>query len=377
MQLAVVLIILDAKHLVAQEFVLQIQTEYHESSGQRESIEKLVSRIESITNGRVKINLKFATENTKGNDILASVMNGTLDCEISSVTNYVHIDPGFQLAGDLVGGYETIDQYHSWFFDLGGREVVQEYLYSKQNLRIVGYWLVGWQSLASTKPIFAIADFNDWKFWSDSKLVSEIFTSFGAKSIESSESEILDDLKNGRIDGADISTISINDSLGLYDVAEFATYPGFYSLPAVQFTCNKNVWQKLPKSIQASIELATKVVAFDLILLAVKNDLIVTNYKRKAGITVHNWSNEDRAAFRLRSKEHWKIWGRKSVAAQVILETHLNSLQDLGLIEDDELTQENESDIGVNNKPNLTRTISNNPINSYLHTIKTFLSNLF
>ena len=324
--------VINAQILLAQEYELSVQTDYSKNSSQGKAVGQFVDQIEEITEGAVKINMYYAAEIVGNYGSLSAVRYGALDCEMSRVSNYVGTDVGWQLAGDMTGGYASATEFLAWFYHDDGKEVVQANLYDNENAQVIGYWSLGPEALSSTKPLIGLENLNGWKFRPESKLASEIFESFGAKSVTLSNSEVYDALRNGMVEGADISTLWYNDSRGVYNNAKFAAYPGFHSVPAEHFSCNKELWRSFPDSIKVAIETAVMGLAFDLTLISERDNTMAAKKVLTEDITLHDWSAEDRNEFRKVAKGHWIRWGEETQAAKEILDSQLTYLEDLGLI---------------------------------------------
>ena len=232
-----------------------------------------------------------------------------------------------------MGGYDTPYQFLAWLDHGGGREVVQEHLYDPQGMHLVGFWLQGHESLSSTEPLAGFEDLQDWKFRSPPGLETEIFASFGAKPVVMDFGEVPNALRTGIVDGADASTLNTNNSLGLFDVASHVTFPGFHSMPSEQLSCNKAAWDGLPESIQTMIQVSLKGIALDLALLTEIRDQQTAREIAANGVTIHDWSTEDRKTFREFAQSRWEDWGNKTPAAQAVMESHVNFMTDIGLID--------------------------------------------
>ncbi len=91
---------------------------------------------------------------------------------------------------------------------------------------------------------------------------------------------------------------STNQAQGLNDVAPHPVYPGFHSMPLVEVSMNKDKWDALPDDLQA-LEESVKEFAAD------PGRGPEGGRRRRRGrgkasgkITVHDWSDEERAKFR-------------------------------------------------------------------------------
>jgi TRAP-type C4-dicarboxylate transport system substrate-binding protein len=317
---------------LAADHKLRIQTHFSAESTPGKIIAQFIDDVTTMSDGALEIQMHYSAEVVAQNETLGAASQGILDCDMTGASGNVGKDAGWQFAGDIMGGYDTPYQFLTWFYHEGGREVVQEHLYDPQDMHVIGFWLQGHESLSSTAPLAGFDDLKDWKFRSPPGLETEIFSSFGAKPVVMDFGEVPNALRTGIVDGADASTLNTNVALGLFDVASHATFPGFHSMPAEQLSCNRNAWGKLTEGQQKAIELALKGIALDLALTTAVRDGEAAVALTEQGVTLHDWSTEDRKAFREFAQSRWADWGAKSPAAQAVLDSHLAYMRKIGLV---------------------------------------------
>jgi len=318
----------------AAEHTLRIQTHYSAGSSAGEVIAQFIDDVQTMSEGALEIQMHYSSEVVAQNETLVAASQGILDCDMTGASGNVGRDAGFQFAGDIMGGYDTPYQFLAWLDHGGGREIVQSELYDKFGMHLVGYWLPGPESLVSTRPLAGFEDLKDWKFRSPPGLETEIFASLGAKPVVMDFGEVPTALRTGIVDGADYSNLHTNASIGLFEIATHATYPGFHSMPTETLACNQATWDSLPASLQRIVEVALKRAALDLALQTEINDKRIARDLAEAGVVLHDWSTEDRQAFRSFSRERWAEWKEKSPAAAALVDSHVAFMKDLGLFED-------------------------------------------
>ncbi|MCB2055133.1 MAG: TRAP transporter substrate-binding protein DctP, partial [Geminicoccaceae bacterium] len=236
----------------------------------------------------------------------------------------------FQFVGDIMGGYDTPWQQYAWFYN-GGEEVANQ-LYNEYGMQLIGWWVYGQESLTSTKPLEGIASLKDWKFRSPPGLETEIFAELGASPVVMDFTEIFTALETGIIDGADASGLANNVGLGLYDLAKHTTYPGFHSMPSDHLAIRKDMWDSLPEDIQRIFDVAMQKLAFQTALsFEVENNKAAAELPEK-GVTLYDWSEEDRGAFRKAAQKNWENWAEKTPEARALVDSHVAFMKTLGLI---------------------------------------------
>ena len=144
--------------------------------------------------------------------------------------------------------------------------------------------------------------------------------------------EIITALESGIIDGADASTLATNLSIGIYDVAKHTTYPGFHSMPSDHLACNRSVWDAMPDHHKRIMEVAMEKLALRQAMQADKLNTETAARLRGEGITLHDWSTEDRALFRLAAQETWPEFAT-TPEAKALVESHKAFLKQLGLVQ--------------------------------------------
>ena len=178
-------------------------------------------------------------------------------------------------------------------------------------MQLIGWWIYGQESLASSKPLAGPEDLKDWKFRSPPGMETEIFAELGAKPVVMDFTEVFTALETGIIDGADASSLANNVGLGLYDLVKNATYPGFHSMPSDHLAIRKDVWDGLPPDIQRIIDVAMQKLAFQTALTFEVENAKAAAQLAEQGVTLYDWSPEDREAFRAGGAEELAALGRQ------------------------------------------------------------------
>ena len=317
----------------AQDHTLRIQTHFSAESTPGDVIKQFIDDVETMSAGRLAIQMHWSSEVVAQNETVTAVQQGILDCDMTGHSGSSGKDAGFQFAGDIMGGYDTPYQFMAWLFHAGGHDIVQKELYDPRNIKLVGWWLQGHESLSSTAPLAGFDDLKDWKFRSPPGLETEIFASFGAKPVVMDFGEVPNALRTGVVDGADASTLNTNQSLGLFDIAKHATFPGFHSMPTELLSCNMDTWNSLSPDIQRMIEVSVRRMGVDLAMLTEIKDKRAARELEAQGVTLYDWSSEDRKAFREFARQRWEDWKTRSPAATKIVDSQVKFMQELGLID--------------------------------------------
>ncbi len=314
----------------AQEFTLRIQTHLSPESVSGQQAATFFDDIETMSDGRIVVEPFFSSAVVKSVETFDAAVNGILDGDMTGGAYQTGKDAAFQFVGDPMGGYDTPWQMYAFLYEGGGLEAAQN-LYNEFGMQLIGWWIPGQEALASTAPIAGPDALQDWKFRSPPGMETKIFANLGASPVVMDFTEVFTALELGIISGADASNLSTNQSLGLYDIASHGTYPGFHSMPADHLAINKTVWDSMPEDLQRIIEVAMQKLAFRTTLAYAVDIQRAANELSENGITLHDWSAEDRSTFRDAAVSAWDDFATTE-NAQALVAKHKEFLNTIGLL---------------------------------------------
>ncbi len=313
----------------AAETKLRIQTHYAPETPSGKLAAQYVDDVQKMSNGEIQIEMFYSSSVVKSVETFDAAATGILDCDMTGGAYQTGKNPAFQFVGDIMGGYETPYQQLSWLYYGGGLEAAQK-LYNKFDMELIGWWVYGQESFASSKPIAKVDDFKDWKFRSPPGMETKIFEKLGAKPIVMDFTEIFTALESGIIDGADASGLANNVGLGLYDIVKYANYPGFHSMPSDHLACNKAKFDGMPEHHQRIMKVAMEALALRTALTFEKKNAEAAASLREKGVTLSQWSPEELQKFREAAQSTWPEFATTPEAKDLV-EAHLKYLRQLGL----------------------------------------------
>jgi len=316
---------------LSQELTLRMQTHYATEHPTGQMLATFIDDVQTMSGGEIAIEMFYSSSVVATVETFDAAINGILDCDATGGAYQTGKNPAFQFVGDIMGGYETPWQQYSWLYYGDGYAAAQE-LYNAQGMQLIGWAIYGQESFASSRPLAGPEDLVGWKFRSPPGMETEIFEELGASPIVMDFTEIFTALETGIIDGADASGLANNVGLGLYDIVSHATYPGFHSMPSDHLACNQAVWEGMTEQQRRIIDTAWQKLSFQIALSNEKNNAEAAAALTAAGVTLHDWSAEDRAAFRVGAQVAWEDWGTRSPEAGALLASHKAYLSQLGLI---------------------------------------------
>ena len=323
---------LSATAAVAEPVTLRIQNHQAPESTVGRLIAKFVEDVETMSGGEIDIEMFYASSVVKSVETFDAAASGILDCDMTNGSYQTGKNPAFQFVADTMGGYDTPIQYQAWVHLGGGKEQINE-LYAPYGMTFIGAHVGGQESLNSTRALNGPEDLVDFKFRSPPGMETEIFAALGAKPVVMDFTEIFTALETGIIDGADAATLAVNRSLGIYDIAKHTTYPGFHSMSSDHLACRTDVWEGLTDQQKTILTVAEKALAIDLIMqVMVENGRALAELPAE-GVSIYNWSPEDRATFRTAAQSAWADWATRSPEAEAMVDSHVTFGRSIGLIE--------------------------------------------
>jgi len=311
---------------------LRIQNHQSPESTTGRMVAKFVENVHRMSGGDIAIEMFYSAAVVKSVETFDAAASGILDCDMTNGSYQTGKNPAFQFVADTMGGYDTPLQYQAWVNFGGGKEAIDE-LYQEHGMTYIGAHVGGQESLNSTRPLRGIDDLKEFKFRSPPGMETEIFASLGASPVVMDFTEIFTALESGIIDGADASTLAVNRGLGIYDIAKHTTFPGFHSMSADHLACRTDVWEAMPEAHRAIIETAEKALALDIMMLTMVENGEALAELPEEGVTIHDWSVEDRARFRTAARAAWGEWAQKTPEAKAMVESHEAFIKRIGLSE--------------------------------------------
>jgi len=297
--------------------------------------DKWASKLETMTGGKVKIDVLATRSVVPHRETIDAVANGILDGDLNAVSYFSGRDPAFAIIGDLIAGYDTVDQVITFCQYGGGKEILQKLYdkYTNGKVHVVGCGPYTKEAFVSTIPIKNVADFEGVKVRSPEGLAAEVFKRAGATPVSLPFSEVYSALEKNVIDAADASAHVSNNASGMYKIAKYPIYPGIHSMAVLQFIVNKKVWDDLGDQGQTAVEMWYRASSDAMRREADLQDKAIAAKQRAGGdVTVIDWSIEERAKFRKIAVGAWHDFAAKSPLAKEALDAHLKYMRSVGLL---------------------------------------------
>jgi TRAP-type mannitol/chloroaromatic compound transport system substrate-binding protein len=217
--------------------------------------ERFAQAVAGMTDGKFQIQVFAAGEIVPGLQALDAATNGTVECCHTASYYYVGKDPTFALACAIPFGLNYRMQ-NAWLSAHGGMDLMNEF-YQKHNVYGItagntGAQMAGW----FRREVKTVADMSGLKM-RIAGFAGQVMQKLGVVPQQIAGGDIYPALEKGTIDAAEWVGPYDDEKLGLYKVAPFYYYPGFWEGgPAVHVLINRPKYEELPATYKAVLKAA-------------------------------------------------------------------------------------------------------------------------
>ena len=217
--------------------------------------ELISKRVASATNGKFQIQAFAAGEIVPGLQVLDAVQNGTVQCCHTAPYYFFGKDPTFAFACAIPFGLNARQQ-NAWMYHGGGLELMREFMkdYNVYNIPAgnTGAQMGGF----FRKELKTVADMKGLKMRIGGS-AGVVMQKLGLVPQQIAGGDIYPALEKGTIDAAEWVGPYDDEKLGLYKVAKYYYYPGWWEGgPELDLFVNTKAWSELPKDYQSILEAA-------------------------------------------------------------------------------------------------------------------------
>ena len=323
---------LAASAVMAQDYSLRFQSSDPAGNPNFAFQQQWTQTVKEMTGGKVVIEMLPVGTVVDYKETQDAVDAGIIDGHITDTSYFAGKDPAFGLIANPVGAWSDPAQMIDFVENGGGKALMNE-LINPYGLQFIGVTTPGLESFVSKVPLDGVADLKGLKVRTPEGLISKVFAAAGAAPVNLPSSEVYTSLDKGVIDAADFSVFSVNQEQGLNDIAPNPVYPGFHSLPLIEVSINKATWDGMPKEIQDQLTASIKVFQENQIgTLDERNQKAAEAAMAGGKITVHNWSDAERAKFRTIAVGEWDKVAEGSPMARKVYDTLTAYLKGKNLI---------------------------------------------
>lgn len=264
---------------------------YSRGSAFGEVYESLGKNIETMSNGRIKVQVLYSGEGVGSTGIFGAVKTGlvTMGATFQSL-NAGELPAGIVEIG-LPGGTNNAAELNTLFHEKGWAPILEK-AYGDQGLVWLDPYIQPAVYVISKKPINSVEDFKGMKIRAPGAY-GKFLRNLGASPVSLAWGEIYTSLSTGVIDGSIGSNLIDHRDGNHVEVAKY-----MYKLPlagaqVLPIIVNKSAWAKLSPDLQAIVKAATTVHAQDQLT---KSTLWETQALKEMQAKGLEWSPEPNAA---------------------------------------------------------------------------------
>lgn len=213
-------------------------------------------RLAALTNNQFKITPRAAGEIAPPLEVLSVVSQGGIPCGHTAGYYYIGKTPAVAFGTSVPFGLNA-QQQNAWLYEADGLKKLQD-LYARKFGVIqfpcgnTGPQMGGW----FRREINSLTDLKGLKMRIPG-LGGKVMGKLGVTVQTLPGSEIFSSLQTGAIDAAEWVGPYDDEKLGIYKVAKYYYYPGWWEPgPTLELQINLKEWERLPKPYQAAIETA-------------------------------------------------------------------------------------------------------------------------
>ncbi len=277
-------------------------------------------KVAEMTEGKLVIECLPAGAIVGTFEMFDAVKSGVFDAYHSFDIYWVGKLPLCTFLSSYPFGMDRPDQWDTWYWTLGGRELAREG-YGKHNMMYLGPIQHDDNLIHSKVPIRSFEDFKGKKIRYPGGIIADIYRAAGVSTVLLPGGEVYPALEKGVIDASDFVGWAVNYNLGFAEIAKYIIM-GPPSTPClhqpvdlVSIEVNMNKWKALPKHLQVLLEAAVAWHSIDHYTAIQKADLdVIPKYAEKK-VEVIRLKESDIAKFQKFAPELWVQWAKKDPLA--------------------------------------------------------------
>ena len=278
--------------------------------------QKWAESVKEMSGGRIEIEILPIGSVGPHTDTLDAVGSGILQGHLTDPSYFAGKDPAFAMMGNLVGAWSDPFELLGFMQSGGGHELYSE-LVEPYGVHFIGAAATEPEAFVSSKPLRGVDDLKGLKLRAPEGMVYEIFSKAGAAPVALPGSEVFTALDKGVVEAADYTVFATNQAQGMNDIAHYPLYPGFHSLPLIDISMTKSIWDDLPDDLKAILNASVDKFIFQHVYSVRKLDAeAVAKAKENPEIEIINWSGDERTKFRQIAQKEWENWAGKTEMTQ-------------------------------------------------------------
>ncbi|NNG03116.1 MAG: TRAP transporter substrate-binding protein [Inquilinus sp.] len=288
---------LAAPAVLAQSpMVLKMQTSWPASDIWMDFARQYVNRVETMSGGRLKIDLLPSGAVVAAFQVLDAVNDGVLDAAHTVPVYWYGKHKAASLfgTGPVFGGSAT--NMLAWFHAGGGKEFYRELTQDILGLNVYGFFgfpmpaqPFGWFK----EPVTAVSDVQGFKYRTVG-LAADLMQKLGMSVAQLPGGEIVPAMERGVIDAFEFNNPSSDSRFGAQDVAKHYMLSSYHQASeSFEFLFNKDLFDDLDEDLRAILQYAVEATSTANTAIALDNySKDLKSLQEESGVTVHRTSKE-------------------------------------------------------------------------------------
>ena len=237
----------------------------------------MCQRIGELTEGKFEVTPFAGGEIVGATQVFDATKNKTVECSHTLTSFFTGKNPAYAFDGGIAFGTNARQQ-NAWYYYGGGKALIQE-LFGKENMVSfpcgnTGVQMGGWYR----KEIKGLEDLQGLKM-RIAGLGGRILSKLGVVPQQIAPGDIYPSLERGTIDAAEWVGPYDDEKLGLFKVAQYYYFPGWWEgSAALNFFVNQDKLAELPKNYRSILTAA----------MAQANESMLASYDAKNPVAVQS-----------------------------------------------------------------------------------------
>ena len=248
-------------------------------------------RVAAATNNKFQIQLFAAGELVPAFGVVDAVQQATVECAHTAPYYFFGKDPTFAFACAIPFGM-NVRMQNAWMYHGGGLQLIRDFLKGYNIINFPAGNTGAQMGGFFRKEIKTVGDMKGLKMRIGG-FAGAVMSKLGLVPQQIAGGDIYPALEKGTIDAAEWVGPYDDEKLGLYKVAKYYYYPGWWEGgPEIDLFVNTAAWEKLPKDYKAILEAACFEANID---MPAKYDAVNPGALRKlvgAGVQLRPFSRE-------------------------------------------------------------------------------------
>lgn len=221
--------------------------------------ENLANNIETMSNGRIDVQVLYSGEGIGTTGILSAVKTGLISMGAPFQSMHAGELPAGIVEIGLPGGTDDVGELSTLFHEKGWADVLKK-AYAEQGMVWLDPYIQPPVYIITKKEIKSIADFKGLKIRAPGAY-GKFLRNLGASPVSLAWSEIYTSLATGVIDGSIGSNMIDHRDGNHVEVAKYMYRLPLAGAQVLPIVVNQKAWNKLTPDLQAIVEAATTVHA--------------------------------------------------------------------------------------------------------------------